>query len=594
VTTNDPRRTSGCPDTLRPAGEQLWDRWRRWACEKGDACAVVHWTAGQDPRRWTWSALLDAASRYAVALASACVGPGDVCALILRHHPEFYPLYMGVVALGAVPSVLAYPNARLHPDKFVQGLTGMSRRSGLDWILTEHALEAAVRPLVSGPEGRVRGLLFPFDWTLPREPVHVARAPQGLDTAVPASLCILQHSSGTTGLQKGVTLSHRAVLEHTESYARAIDLRETDRIVSWLPLYHDMGLIAGFHMPLAFGIPVVQLDPFEWVLAPVLLLDAISRERGTLTWLPNFAYNLLADRVHPDDLEGLCLDTVRMFVNCSEPVRAESHLRFAERFAGVGVRPEALAACYAMAETTFAVTQTAPGERPATLTVDRAALSRGVVVAAREGAPARVCVSSGRPIPGCEIRIIGEDGEDLAPGRVGEIVIRSRTMFDGYRNSPAETTEALKDGWYHSGDTGFTMDGECYVIGRQKDIIIVAGNNIYPEDVEDAVGKVPGVAPGRVVAFGADDDVAGTEQICVIAETDVTDPHQRKGLRTAIQRAGMAVDVTIAQVYLAPARWLIKSSSGKPSRMANKERILKERMFDGRTDEGGVPWSPTN
>jgi acyl-CoA synthetase (AMP-forming)/AMP-acid ligase II len=322
----------GLGGTQTAAGERLWDRWRRWARERGSREAIVHWSAGEDPRRFTWSALVTAAAHDAAALAAAGVQRGDVCALVVRHHPRFYALYMGISALGAIPSVLAYPNARLHPDKFVQGLSGMARRSGLDWILTERALEATVRPLVSGEGCRVRGLLFPLEWPAPPDgaPAVEVELPPEVAATEP---CLLQHSSGTTGLQKGVALSHRAVLEHVERYASAIQLGDADRVVSWLPLYHDMGLIAAFHMPLAAGLSLVQLDPFEWVTAPVLLLEALSRERGTLTWLPNFAYNLMAERVHAEDVQSLRLDGVRMFVNCSEPVRDESHARFLERFA---------------------------------------------------------------------------------------------------------------------------------------------------------------------------------------------------------------------------------------------------------------------
>ena len=573
-----------CGGARSAAGERLWDRWARWAQERGSRDAVVHWTAGEEPRRYTWSALVAAAAHEAAALAAAGVRQGDVCALVVRHHPRFYPLYMGISAIGAIPSVLAYPNARLHPDKFVQGLSGMARRSGLDWILTERALEATVRPLVAGDGSRARGLLFPLEWPAAEvgAPARAVDLPREVAATDP---CLLQHSSGTTGLQKGVALSHRAVLEHVESYAAAIQLTDADRVVSWLPLYHDMGLIAGFHTPLAAGLSLVQLDPFEWVSAPVLLLEALSRERGTLTWLPNFAYNLMAERVHADEVQGLRLDGVRMFVNCSEPVRHESHGRFLQRFAANGVRPQALAACYAMAELTFAATQTAPGRAAPTLVVDRAALSRGEVAPARDGAPNRICVSSGRPIPACRLQIVGADGRELPPDRVGEIALRSPTMFEGYRNGPEESARVLVDGWYHSGDLGFLHEGECYVIGRQKDVIIVAGNNVYPEDVEDAVSAVPGVSPGRVVAFGVEDEEAGTEVVCVIAEADVTDPEERKRLVLAIRRAGMAVDVTISRVHLAPPRWLIKSSSGKPSRKANKERIAREPLLQPSHDD---------
>jgi acyl-CoA synthetase (AMP-forming)/AMP-acid ligase II len=524
--------------------------------------------AGEATQRWTWKALVDAALGFATALQVAGVEPGQVCALVIRHDPRFYPLYLGISALGAIPSVLAYPNARIHPDKFVHGLAGMARRSGLDWILTERSLEPVVRPLVESKDTSIRGLLFPFEG---RGTGGATACPFPSDPSVP---CLLQHSSGTTGLQKAVVLSHRSVLEHVDAYATTLDLRTSDKIASWLPLYHDMGMIAAFHLPLAFGIPLIQLDPFEWVTAPMLLLDAISREGATLTWLPNFAYNLLADRVHEEELEGVHLDTVRLFVNCSEPVRAESHRRFLERYQRRGVTPDSLAACYAMAETTFAATQTPLGVQARTVFLDRNTLSRGQVALVPEGGNARACVSSGRPIPGCEIRVEGEAGETLPDASVGELVIRSATMFDGYRNNPDETARVLRDGWYHSGDYGFALDGEYYVIGRKKDIIIVAGKNLYPEDIEDEVGRVPGIIPGRVVAFGMEDESAGTEQVCVVAESKVASASDKRSLRLDIQCAAMAIDVTITKVYLAPPRWLIKSSAGKPSRKANRQRIL--------------------
>ncbi len=552
----------------------VWDRLRSLAEADPTAEAIVHVTAEGEPRRWTRRALVRAASRAARWLEAHGVRRGDVCALIVRHHPDFYPLYLGVSALGALPAVLAYPNARLHPDKFRDGLHGMSRRSGLDHILTERDLAELVTPLVGGADSTIRQVLFPLDapdlGSFEDEPV--AHAP-----ATPDDPCLLQHSSGTTGLQKPVVLSHRAVLEHVRRYGETLALAGGDRVASWLPLYHDMGLIAAFYLPLVAGVPLVQLSPMEWVSAPVLLLQAISRERATLCWLPNFAYNLMADRIREEDLEGVRLDCVRMFVNCSEPVRAGSHERFHARFARHGLRPEALAACYAMAETTYAVTQTPPGRGARVLEVDRNALSAGHVVPARDGA-GRACVSSGLLVPGCRIRIVDGDRRDVPPGTVGEIAIQSVSMFSGYRNYPEKTAEVLQDGWYFSGDLGFVHDGEHFIIGRKKDIVIVAGNNVFPEDVEDAVGRVPGVIPGRVVAFGADDERSGTEILCVLAETEAPDDARRK-LGLAVKQAGMAIDVTIARVYLVPPRWLIKSSSGKPARAANRGRALGEVPF---------------
>jgi acyl-CoA synthetase (AMP-forming)/AMP-acid ligase II len=546
------------------------EHWARHARLTPDKEAIVHWSAGEAPYRWRWGPLAEAAAQVAANLSAQGVKKGEVCAIIIRHHKDFYPVYMGVCAMGALPAVLAYPNERLHPDKFREGLAGMAQKSGLDWVLTESELEPVLKPLLINGKSTIRGLLFPLPWCVGQS----EKVPVFSSGALPSDPCLLQHSSGTTGLQKAVMLSHSAVVGHVERYSRSIKLDDKDRIVSWLPFYHDMGLIAALYVPLIKGITLIQLDPFEWIKAPVLLLEAISQEGATVTWLPNFAYNLMADRIHAEDLEGLRLGSMRLFVNCSEPVRAESHAKFFERFSGSGLKREVLGACYAMAETTFAATQTVPGVEARSLSIDLEKLATGTVCAA-DGGKAKVCVSSGQPIADCELRILGASGEELPEDRVGEIAIRSVSLFSGYRNNAEKTAEVLKGGWYLSGDYGFRHDGEYYVIGRKKDVIIVAGKNIYPEDIEDAASGVAGVIPGRVVAFGVEDIAAGTEQICVIAEANIAGETEKKDLRRAILEAGMRIDVTISQVFLVPPRWLIKSSSGKPSRKANKARVLE-------------------
>jgi acyl-CoA synthetase (AMP-forming)/AMP-acid ligase II len=232
-----------------------------------------------------------------------------------------------------------------------------------------------------------------------------------------------------------------------------------------------------------------------------------------------------------------------------------------------------------MAETTYAVTQTFPGSIPVELSLDRQKLALGLIEITKDMGKARICVSSGKVIKGCQVRIVDENRKDLPTGRVGEIAISSVSMFDGYRNYPEKTAAVLEDGWYYSGDYGFVYNDEYYVIGRKKDIVIVAGNNIYPEDVEDTVSKVEGVLPGRVVAFGFDDETLGTEVLAVLAETNLESHEDKKHLKVRLQEAGLKNDMAISKVYLVPARWLIKSSAGKPSRSANKGRILESNEF---------------
>jgi acyl-CoA synthetase (AMP-forming)/AMP-acid ligase II len=226
-----------------------------------------------------------------------------------------------------------------------------------------------------------------------------------------------------------------------------------------------------------------------------------------------------------------------------------------------------------MAEATFAVTQSAPDSQLVVMAIDRTELAKGKASIPADESEARLCVSSGTLLPGCDIRIVDDSGREIREGAVGEFAIRSVSLFDGYRNYPEKTAEVLRGGWYFSGDLGFQYGADFFVIGRKKDLIIVAGNNIYPEDVESAVSTVTGVIPGRVVAFGEEDIKMGTERLCVMAETGIADASGQKQLRIAILKAGMAIDVSIANIYLAPPRFLIKSSSGKLSRQANKVRV---------------------
>jgi acyl-CoA synthetase (AMP-forming)/AMP-acid ligase II len=331
-------------------------------------------------------------------------------------------------------------------------------------------------------------------------------------------------------------------------------------------------------------------------MVPSLLLDAISLERGTISWLPNFAYNMIADKIADDELDGINLESWRLVINCSEPVRYESHQRFVERFRHWGLNPLAISSCYAMAETTFATTQTPPGTPPSLLALDRNALAQGKVKIAQDADRAKICVSSGKTIAGCQVRIVDENRQEVGDRTIGEIAIKSRSMFDGYRNYLEKTREVLCDGWYYSGDYGFANGGDYYIIGRKKDIIIVAGNNIYPEDVEDGVGKVEGVIPGRVIAFGEENRELGTEHVSVIAESGITDDERQRKLKMDIIEAAMAIDVSITNVYLVPPRWLIKSSAGKPSRKANKERILSssETRRSETNDYAGIEARHTN
>ncbi|MBI5957976.1 MAG: AMP-binding protein, partial [Chloroflexi bacterium] len=394
----------------------------------------------------------------------------------------------------------------------------------------------------------------------------------------------LQHSSGSTGLQKGVMLSHGAVLNQIAAYSAAIRLTPQDVIVSWLPLYHDMGLIAGFIMPVVQGIPLVLMSPFHWVREPLILLRTIHDYKGTLCWLPNFSYNFLATRIRKSALDGLDLSSLRAVINCSEPVRHDSHVTFAERFTEYGLAPLALQTCYAMAENTFAVTQSEIGAAPV---VDE--ISRDLIMTQRRAqplngssAPSMTMVSCGQAIPNTEIRIVDAERRDLPERYVGEIALRSDCMLTGYYHRADATGEAMQDGWYFTGDYGYLADGELFITGRKKDLIIVAGKNIYPQDIENILNDIPGVHPGRTVAFGVLNEQLGTEDIAVIGEVETEDPDELDQIKREIRgRIAQTTDVMAHYVHLVGPNWLLKTSSGKIARGANKDKFIKEVIEKG-------------
>jgi acyl-CoA synthetase (AMP-forming)/AMP-acid ligase II len=359
-------------------------------------------------------------------------------------------------------------------------------------------------------------------------------------------------------LQKGVALSHRAVFNQLSAYGQAINLSEADVICSWLPLYHDMGLIASFVMPVLLRVPLVLLSPFDWVRAPVKLLQLISAYKGTLTWLPNFAYNFMTQKIRERDLEGVNLSSLRACINCSEPTFAASHTRFAEKFAKYELSPDALTTSYAMAENTFAVTQsTAP-----------------VAVETRYGAS---LLSAGKPLPNVQIRILSEGRIDVIEGEVGEIAIQSDCMLTGYYHRDDLTSRAMHDGYFLTGDLGYISDGELFVTGRRKDLIIVGGKNVYPQDLERLASEVPGVHPGRVVAFGVMNETTGTEDVILIAESYAATEDERYAVADAMRAyINKNTDVAVRAVQIVSPMWLLKTSSGKIARAANKEKYLAQ------------------
>ena len=530
--------------------------------------------SNQEDVSLTCDQLLRGANSYACAFSKAGLRPGEVVVLILQHGEDLVYSFWGAILHGAIPAIMPFLTEKLSPERYRADLS---------------ALISITRPaaIVTYPEfdGEVRSAVKEDDPV--REVIITNQVDQNVSLDFNAltgfhcsrdDIVLLQHSSGTTGLQKGVALSHQAVFNQLDSYGRSLALNESDVVVSWLPLYHDMGLIAGFILPILSGIHLVLMSPFDWVRAPYKLMQSVSKYRGTLSWLPNFAYNFCAQKIRDRHLEGVNLSTWRAVINCSEPVRWESHRAFYERFKGYGLRYEALQTSYAMAENVFAVTQSPLRSEPVVVEIDREGfVSERVAKNPIVGNPATKMMSSGRPLENVRVKVLDENRNEVAERVVGEIAIQSNCMLTGYYHREDATQRAFADGWYLTGDYGFVRDGEIFVSGRKKDMIIVGGKNVYPQDLESLTYEVSGVHAGRSVAFGMFNDEEGTEEIVIIAEVDSEDPVEQQQIADAI-RVHVTRNSAIALRYVkaVDSKWILKTSSGKTARSANKEKFMAE------------------
>lgn len=439
------------------------------------------------------------ACRWAACLRSAGLPAGARVVVALPHGIDVYAVYLGALLGDHVPAMFAFPSPKLSVDEYLRTFEALldSTQPGAFVTYPELAIRA-------GALLRARGVaVFSPGMEGAHEPLI---PPCG---AAADDVAFIQYSSGTTGVKKGVTITHRALLSQLARYGEAIEVRTEDVVVSWLPLYHDMGLITGFFLPLLTGVPVVAMSPFDWVMRPAWLLEAITDVRGTLCWLPNFAYALLARTTSPEVAARLDLRSMRGFVNCSEPVLHESQQAFLDALAPAGVNETVLATSYALAENTFAVTSSGFGVPAVVLPVDRDVLATSHrAVPPVSASRTQHLVSSGRQLHDTHVQIVDADHRLLPDRHVGEIVIASPSLAAGYLDGMTRFT----GGRFFTGDLGFLADGDLYVTGRAKDLLIIGGRNVFPQDLEEAAGTVAGAIPGRTCAFGVSDTATGTER----------------------------------------------------------------------------------
>ncbi|WP_298363965.1 AMP-binding protein [Azospirillum sp.] len=519
---------------------------------------------------WTYRRLLHRAHDHAQALASRGVRPGERVLILMEFDSDVAAAFLGAMLHGAVPGFLSPPTPKLQPDLYASHLSALIDSSGAVAVILDRASAAPVARSLR-EQSRIARILR--EEVLEGPAVPVVEMPQA--NAAGGDVAFVQYSSGTTGLRKAVPLSHVKVLAQAERLACALALSPTDRISSWLPLYHDMGLIGSFIAPLIMGIPADMSCPFAWTARPRLLLEMLATRRGTLAFLPNFAFNHLALTV--EERPRLDLGHVRALINCSEVCRADSHDRFVARFQNWGIGHEQLMTCYAMAEAVFATTATVPGQPVRRMHVDADSFaSHGSVIAATPGRRVQTCLSVGRPLPGMQVRIIGEHGEPLPENQVGEIEIAGPCVFDGYLSANGSATGKRADGWFATGDRGFLSDGEMFVTGRLKDTIIVNGRNVHAPDIEAIALRVHGIKPGRAVALPLFNDVSGSEDILILAEAReperMEQPPDLRVVARELRRAVAEHTGLNPRVDFVPPGWLVKTSSGKLARHENLKR----------------------
>lgn len=508
-----------------------------------------------------WAEVLRRAERAAGALAGMGVASGDRVAIVLRTGPAFLDAFFGAWLAGAVPVPL-YPPVRLgRMDEYAAATGRMLAVAGARVVISA----GGARRLLGAAIDRARPPLGcrDADELLLGAPARRAPRPDGLG--------LVQFSSGSTVDPKPVALTHAALAAQADALVAATAPGPADVLVSWLPLYHDMGLIGALLAAMSYPGPLVLIPPEHFLARPALWLRAVARHRGTISAAPSFAYAYAAERVADAELRGHSLASWRLALDGAEPVSADALRRFARRFAPHGLDPGALVPVYGLAEAALAVTFGRPGRPLEGRRVDAVRLaSDGIAVPGD-----REVVSVGTPLPGVDVEVRASDGRPAGEGRLGRIHVRGPSLLREYLGEPSATAAALREGWLDTGDLGFVMGGELFVHGREKDVVVVRGANRAPEEFEGALAAVPGIRPGCAVAVGFEPPEGG-ESLLVLAERrrgaregDGDDALAAAAREAVLVRTGIAPHVRILDPGTLP-----RTSSGKLRRREALRRYV--------------------
>jgi fatty-acyl-CoA synthase len=507
------------------------------------------------------------AERRAGKLAGLGLQRGDRVALVIADPAEFVLSFLGAAIGGMVP-VPIYPRASFKAkNAYEHTVAHIVRAAGAKLLLSTEAAKQVMEEVLELDVGNVKlALLGDLEAATPKPFADAS-------TIRPEDLCFLQFTSGSTSLPKGVMVSHANLVANARAFLGphgGVDRRDEDVAVGWLPLYHDMGLIGFVLGTIICNIPTVLIPTEAFGRRPNIWLETLHQQKATITFAPNFAYALATKRARDKDIEGLDLSRMRVAGCGAEPINPKVMRDFARRFARCGFPAEALLPAYGMAEATLAITFHPLFTPLITDTVDAEQMKHGEAVT-RAPDPTDPLLSvelvcCGRPFPGHEVKIVGEQGQTLGERKVGEIWTRGPSITGGYFGNPEATAEAWTDGWLHTGDLGYLADGMLYVCGRSKDLIIIRGANFYPQDIEWAVSEIEGVRRDNVVAFSVMRD--GEETLVVSAEGASGDaPELRRAIAAKVAETS---GLTVGHVAVVRIGSLPKTSSGKVQRRRTK------------------------
>ena len=518
----------------------------------------------------SYRALWDGAMSYAARLVEAGLAPGQTVAIMLPTSREYLFSFYGTLLAGGIPVPL-YPPVRLSTiEDHMTRHVGVLKSAGAAMMVTIPEAKPLAWLLRAQVES-LRAVLVPADFTASGAGFSPVRGR-------PGHIGFLQYTSGSTGNPKGVVLTHANLLANVRAMGKAARATSEDVFVSWLPLYHDMGLIGGCFATMYFGFPVVLMSPLAFLARPSQWLRAIHRHRGTISGGPNFSYELCLRRIPDAELEGLDLSSWRFAFNGAEPVSPETLSAFQEKFARWNLRSNCLAPVYGLAEASVGLAFTPPGEPWQVDLLERDVFTRtgeAQLAAAEDASPLKV-VACGRVIPDHDLRVVDAAGLELPDRSEGRLQFKGPSATSGYYRNPEATKGLFQGEWVNTGDRAYVSDGMLYITGREKDVIIRGGRNISPYELEEAVGDVPGIRRGCVAVFGSMDRASGTERVVVLAETRETERARHEEIERRINELAMGlIGAPADDIVLAPPHTVPKTSSGKIRRVAARDYYEK-------------------